>query len=290
MLLGAGGLRAQPPKFCLGRFVMMQDVIINADDYAMDARVDAAILELAAQGVVTATSAMVLSPSWPEAAKALADAPLSRGLHLDFTSPFAGEVFPRQSITGMTIRAHAGVLDRALLKEEIERQLSLFETGMKALPDFVDGHQHAHQLPAVREALLEVLGELYGSAASRIGLRICVARKWRGLKASIIGRTGGFRLAELAAAPGHSTNSDFAGVYDFNEDAKFEALWTDWLGNLEGASPLIMCHVAERGDHDGSNSIRGARYREYDWLLSPEFSSLTQRLSKTPARWPRALP
>ena len=67
---------------------MEEGVIINADDYAMDACVDSAILKLAAEGVVTATSAMVLSPTWPEAAGPLADAPLSRGLHLDFTSPF----------------------------------------------------------------------------------------------------------------------------------------------------------------------------------------------------------
>ena len=41
----------------------MRNVIINADDYAMDAGVDAAILRLAGLGAVTATSAMVLSPA-----------------------------------------------------------------------------------------------------------------------------------------------------------------------------------------------------------------------------------
>ena len=79
---------------------MTEPVIINADDYAMDEAVDAAILDLAERGVVTATSAMVLSPTWPEAAEALKDAPLSRGLHLDFTSPFAGEL--------MGVLAHPG--------------------------------------------------------------------------------------------------------------------------------------------------------------------------------------
>ena len=44
---------------------MIEGVIINADDYAMDGGVDAAILKLSAEGVVTATSAMVLSPAWP---------------------------------------------------------------------------------------------------------------------------------------------------------------------------------------------------------------------------------
>ena len=83
-------------------------------------------------------------------------------------------------------------------------------------------------------------------------------------------------------------NSDFAGVYDFNEDADFEALWADWLTGLVGPSPLVMCHVAECGDHDGSDPIRGARTLEYDWLRSTGFRELTRRLSKRPERWPRA--
>jgi len=268
----------------------MQDVIINADDYAMDSAVDAAILQLADRGVVTATSAMVLAPGWPRSAEALRDAPLSRGLHLDFTSPFTGEVFPRQSITGLTIRTHTGVLDRKRVKQSIEHQFVLFEEHMKEAPDFVDGHQHAHQLPIVREALLEVLRERYGSEASRIGLRICVPRKWRGLRASIIARTGSIRFDELAAASGYATNSDFAGVYDFNENADLEKFWTCWLNGLEGPLPLIMCHPAGRSDYCGDDPIRGARYREYDWLLSPEFEALTQRVLKRPARWPLASP
>jgi chitin disaccharide deacetylase len=268
---------------------MTGPVIVNADDYAMDEGVDAAILDLGRRGVVTATSAMVLSPAWPEAAGRLKDAPLSRGLHLDFTSPFTGGEFARQSITGMTIRTHAGAVDKTKARREIHRQLSLFEAGMKAPPDFVDGHQHAHHLPGVAEALVAALGERYGAEAGRIGLRICVSRRWRGMKAFIIGRTGAFRLAALAAGPGHATNTDFAGVYDFNEDAKLDALWEGWLSSVEGGAPLVMCHVAERGDHDGGDPIRGARYREYDWLRSEAFTKLfSQRFSKTPGRWPQA--
>ncbi|MGB7916552.1 MAG: ChbG/HpnK family deacetylase [Rhodomicrobium sp.] len=267
---------------------MAEGVIINADDYAMDGDVDAAILKLSAEGVVTSTSAMVLSPAWPEAAAPLKDAPLSRGLHLDFTSPFAGDVFPRQTITGLTMRTHSGVLDRKLLRKEIDRQLSQFETRMKAPPDFVDGHQHCHLLPFVREALLDALADRYGADARRISLRNCAPRRWRGLKAAIIARTGTFRLEDLAREREHRMNSDFAGVYDFNENADFKALWTDWLAGLEGASPLVMCHVAVRGDYDGSDPIRGARYLEYAWLASAEFRELTRRLSRRPERWPQA--
>ncbi len=281
------GFRAAA-RLASGDAIVEEGVIINADDYAMDACVDAAILKLAGEGVVTATSAMVLSPAWPEAAGPLADAPLSRGLHLDFTSPFAGDIFPRQTITGLTMRTHSGVLNRKLLRKEIDRQLSRFESSMKAPPDFVDGHQHCHLLPFIREALVDALADRYGMDGRRISLRNCAPRRWRGLKAAIIARTGAFQLEALAKERDHPMNSDFAGVYDFNEDADFEALWTEWLQGLQGPSPLVMCHVAERGDHDGSDPIRGARILEYDWLASGKFRELTRRLSKRPERWPQA--
>ena len=267
---------------------MTQGVIINADDYAMDACVDAAILKLAADGTVTATSAMVLSPTWPKAAEPLKDAPLSRGLHLDFTSPFVGEVFPQTSITSLIIRTHIGLLNKELLRKEIDRQLSLYESRMGTLPDFVDGHQHCHLLPFIREALIDAMATRYGGDAHRINLRDCAPKRWRGLKAAIIAYTGTFRLEKLANERGHAMNTDFAGVYDFNEDADFEALWADWLDGLEGPRPLVMCHVAERGDHDGRDLIRGARYLEYEWLASSRFRELSQRLSRRPERWPQA--
>ena len=177
---------------------MTEGVIINADDYAMDGSVDAAILELAAQGVVTATSAMVLSPTWPDGRGALGrraslPRPSSR-LH----SPFAGDVFPRQSITGLTMRAHSGrPRPKALAKGHRPAAFAVRDD-MKAPPDFVDGHQHCHLLPFVREALIDALADRYGAEARRISLRICTPRRWRGLKAAMIARTGTFRLESLA--------------------------------------------------------------------------------------------
>jgi hypothetical protein len=268
----------------------MRPIIINADDYAMDTSVDAGILHLAAKGVVTATSAMVLSPHWPEAARASRDAaPLSLGLHLDLTSRFAGDGAPPPVLSSLLARAQARLLDRFTLRRIIERQLMLFETHTGAAPDFVDGHQHVHHLPVVRDVLLEVLECRYGSERSRIGLRNCTSRKWRGAKAAIIEATGAGRFARLAESKGHTVNSDFAGVYGFAAGTKLPALWQSWASNLDGPLPLVMCHVAMRIDEaaDG-DPIREARYREFDWLASEEFGLLLNQLAIRPLRWPRA--
>ena len=116
----------------------------------MDAGVDAAILKLAETGAVTATSVMVCPARWPEAARALGDAPpLSIGLHLDLTSPFVDGEFPAQKLPRLMAAAQARLLRRAALRREVDRQLSLFEKGMGRAPDFADGHQHIHHFPVI---------------------------------------------------------------------------------------------------------------------------------------------
>ena len=268
----------------------MKNVIINADDYAMDTGVDAAILSLAAQDRVTATSAMVLTPRWPDAARALAGAsPLSVGLHFDLTSQFSDSGFTEAGLSALILRAQARLLKREALRREAERQLSLFEGALGAPPAFVDGHQHVHQLPGVREALLDALWDRYGGAARHIGVRIAAPRRWRGLKAWIIGAAGGRGLAALARARGHPVNSDFAGVYDFGPGTDLPALWESWAAGLRGPLPLVMCHVAAPGaENDGEDPIRAARLREFEWLASGQFQSCLKQASLTAVHWPRA--
>jgi predicted glycoside hydrolase/deacetylase ChbG (UPF0249 family) len=267
----------------------MRNVIINADDYAMDAGVDAAILRLAGLGAVTAASAMVLAPRWREAAVAVRNCPsLSMGLHLDLTSPFAAAGFPAQGLSALILRAHARLLDRTALRRQVDRQLSLFDEALGTPPVFVDGHQHVHHLPVIRNVLLDALEDRYGSAKSRIGLRICAPARWRGVKAAIVAATGARALSWLSARGRHPVNSDFAGVYDFDPAADIPALWEGWAAGLQGPSPLIMCHPASGSEPAPDDPIRQARLREFEWLASQEFQSLLRRHALSPARWPQA--
>jgi chitin disaccharide deacetylase len=266
----------------------VKSVIVNADDYAMDDGVDAAILALARQGVVTATSAMVLSPSWPAAARRLADARMDCGLHLDFTSPFAREqeATLARPLPQLIAAAYAGRLERHALRGAIGRQLDRFDAAVQAPPAFVDGHQHVHQLPGIREALLAALRDRYGQAASAIGLRLCLTRRWRGLKAAIIAGMGGRALGRMIAAAGHSKNSDFAGVYGFSPAADLAALWRRWLTDVAGERPLIMCHVAmDSAARWPADEIRAARLNEWKWLGSTAFQDLCAELGVRRAGW-----
>ena len=251
----------------------MSAVILNADDYAMDEGVDDAILALAERGTVTAASAMVLSPSWKDAGRRLMDVKANRGLHLDLTSPFAASTAP--ALPRLMRAAFLGRLDRGAMRHAIERQLDAFEAVAKAPPDFIDGHQHVHQLPVIRDLLMVALKAQYGASASRIGIRLCLARRWRGLKAAIVATTGAGALSRLIRKEGHPTNTDFAGVYDFSPRADLAALWRGWLTGVVGERPLIMCHVAAKeGPNSTFDRIRRARITEWQWLCSQAFRDL----------------
>ena len=66
----------------------MTPLILSADDFGLDAGIDAAVLDLALRGRLTATSCLTLSPRWHDAARSLTPDVRHRidvGLHLDFT-------------------------------------------------------------------------------------------------------------------------------------------------------------------------------------------------------------
>lgn len=264
----------------------MKHVIITADDYAMDAGVDSAVLALANQGAISAASAMVLAPSWPQAGRRLGDCPVDRGLHLDLTSTFAPSLSGSRSLGRLIGAAFLGRLDRSDVRVRIERQLDAYEAVMKARPDFVDGHQHVHQLPLVREALLAALKARYGALTSQIGMRLCLARRWRGIKALVVAASGGKGFARLVRGSLHPANTDFAGVYGFSPRADLTSLWRNWLTGLAGDRPLIMCHVASaEAPSAGADPIRAARIHEWRWLGSAAFRDLCTELSIKSHSW-----
>jgi predicted glycoside hydrolase/deacetylase ChbG (UPF0249 family) len=267
--------------------MMMRGLIINADDYAMDSAVDLAILDLAQRGVVTSTSCMVLSPRWPFSSASLREQGLHAGLHLDFTSAFAAAAGCHWPLAELIARAFAGGLDPARLRAGILQQLDRFEEAMDAAPRFVDGHQHVHQLPVVREALVDVLAARYGQRTT-VALRTCRARRWRGVKAATVAATGARGLQRLAHRHGMRTNSDFAGVYAFDRDSDLRAHWSAWTRDLEGDLPLVMCHVAAWDGGAEAQTVRRARLREYLWLGSGEFQALRAARGLRPCGWTEA--
>lgn len=239
--------------------VKEKHIVICADDFGMDSGIDAGILRLAALKRLNATSCLVEGPSFRESAGTLKESGLQLGLHLNFTEPMGapGLYLP---VSSLIARSYLRRLDGTDARHQIERQLDVFEAVLGRAPDFVDGHQHVHQLPQIRQALVDELTRRYSprssSAASetqaRPWLRHTKAGSQTGmpvrlrLKARVIQLLGSRALARLAGSDGFQMNAGLLGVYDFRGGVlKYQMLLRRWLEHAVDGDEL-MCHPSAR--------------------------------------------
>ena len=254
--------------------------ILCADDYAMTEGVSRAIGELAAAQRLSATSVMVTSPHWPATAPRLAvhRGHLSIGLHLNLTLGRPLGPMPRLAASGTLpslnrLMAWASLppLVRTEIRDEIERQLDRFETGLRFPPDHVDGHQHVHVLPAVRGALLDALVRRYGGRPPLVRdptdrLSASSARSPARAKAIFVGllATG---FARAAGRRGLPLNDTFAGFSDFRASSSYADELSAALRE-PGRRHLVMCHP---GHPDAElarlDPVVARRRMEYDALM-----------------------
>ena len=255
--------------------VAMPALCICVDDFGLFAGITSAVLKLAEQDVVNATSCMVGAPRWRSDAAPLRNlARFDVGLHLDFTEhPLLA---PRRSLAVLIAASHAGALDAALLRRETRAQFDAFEAVMGRLPDFIDGHQHVHQLPMIRVALMEEIERRYRGLPRKPWLRstrrarCTVAGAGERFKASFIEQIGARALSVLAASAGLVQNRHLLGVYDFSGGAaRYEALLQTWILT---AAPrdLLMCHQSSAKAEPG-DPLAAARRAEFEVLSRPGF-------------------
>lgn len=227
---------------------MSFQIVLCADDFALNASVSQSIAALAAKGRLSATSALVLSPRWPQDVFSLhaLRGQVDVGLHLDWTSAFAQSAGHGMPLGVLMMRAALGLLNPAALRGVIERQLDTFEAHWRAPPDHIDGHHHVHQFRGVREALLETVQRRYPQ--NRPWVRVSRAPPGQcNLKAHIIAAWGAkalIRQADQARVP-HSAL--LSGIYDFaGGEAVYARHMVRWL-HAARAHTVLMCHPAQQG-------------------------------------------
>ncbi len=257
-------------------------IAVCADDFGLHAGVNHAALELAAAKRISAISCLVDGPAWVAGARALADGACSAelGLHLNLTEPF-GQSFRTLPLRRLIARAYGGRLDRAHLRQEVLRQLQRFSDATGRPPDFVDGHQHVHQLPSIRDVLIELVNERYTSTRPWVRIALPPARCARGglplsatLKSHLIGRLGARALRALARRHGYPHTGHLLGVYGFApSEAGYLLRMSGWLRCAQD-DDVLMCHPSVQ--HAGNDPLREVRYQEYRVLASTVFLNLLQ--------------
>lgn len=229
-------------------------VILCADDYAMTAGVSRGILELAHSRRLSATSALVTLDRWPEDAKTIAHARdcIAVGLHIDLTlgkplGPMPNLApdgrFP--SLKQILVRALSGRIDQEEIAAEVTRQIDRFEEATGFPPDHIDGHQHVHALPGVRNGVLTALTQRFpsGGPLVRDPADSLWAIRSRGLAVgkSIVINVLSSGFAGAAGARGFAVNDSFAGTSAFKEGQPYG----DELNaafSARGRRHLVMCH------------------------------------------------
>ena len=155
-------------------------------------------------------------------------------------------------------------------------------------PDFIDGHQHVHLFPQVREALLDVVKDVGAAglgAPVRQRRRRCRAYRCWDYKTRILDALSG-KFRELAAERGITTNPAFAGAYDFTSatEADFARLFPDFLRELPAQS-VVMCHPGfVDAELERLDPLTTQREREYAYLAGDGLSRPC--CGRMASRWP----
>lgn len=252
------------------------------DDVGLHPGVTEAAMKLCQAGRVSALSCMSEAPSWRDAAATLVPTLRGKvdfGLHLTFTEPWSGSGIKRP-LAALIAAAYAGALDRSVVCADARRQLDAFEDAVGDAPDFVDGHQHVHQLPVIRNVLIDELSKRY--ARTKPWIRHTGAphreRRWAPpsrdeLKERVIAALGAGPLQSLARDGGFKQNGHLLGVYGFNGSAgDYLARWGRWCARAFNGD-LLMCHPAAH-DSGADDRIAFARTVEYRMMCDPRIDEL----------------
>jgi chitin disaccharide deacetylase len=240
-------------------------VVLCADDFGLAPGVSRGIMELLETGRLSATSCMVNYPEFGDDARALKSfiGRADLGLHFSLTDS--------RSISSVALECHLRPPPFSMMLDAVERQVEIFSNAMGILPDYIDGHQHVHVLPVVRDAVVNVAKRV--GAYTRVPWEPINQAMWHRpapLESAYLARASR-ALAKLARGAGIPTNHGFRGVRTFREKIPFSDLFRAMIAGA-GEGCLVMCHP---GHIDamlgGRDSVLEPRADEWSYFSGPDF-------------------
>lgn len=264
-------------------------VVLCADDFGLSDGVSQGILELAALGRISATGVMSNMPGWRRNAPALRvyRDRIGTGLHLNLTTGKPLGAMPALAPNGafpqlgpLLRQAFSGRLPAPEVRDEIDRQLAAFEDALGAPPDFVDGHQHVHVLPGIRQELIEALkAKGYGP---HLWLRdpsdtlLSILDRRMATRKAIVVRSLAVGFGKLVRAAGYGVNEGFSGFSPLEPQTDAPTVLRRAFRGL-GPSPVVMCHPGHVDEELRSlDPILESRAAELAFLSSDAFLHLCE--------------
>ncbi len=253
----------------------MTNIVLCADDYGQNPEISQAIIHLIDNQRLSATSCMTTSQFWPEQAVYLKpySEKIDIGLHFNVTEGQALALVPRlassgqlPSLSSLLLKSYVGLLSQQEIEQELSAQIEAFQKALGRLPDYIDGHQHVHQFPIIRKALIKVYSHYYPDKQAYVRV---LNVKPRTVKEYILRCLGSAKLESMLRKNGIKHNSSFAGIYDLAATHDYRYLFEGFLQRSNNKG-LIMCHPGLLSD-DKSDLISDARLNEYQYLSSDDF-------------------
>lgn len=253
-------------------------VAVCADDVGLVDGVAETVLDLAGKGRLNAASCVTSAAGWRrDAALLAADRRTPQlGLHFNLSegtplSAALAEHWPRlPSLGRLLVLAHLGRLPVAAIDAEFRAQADAFSDSFGRAPAFVDGHQHVHALPGVRDVVLAALARWPTAPAVRNTGR--PLGPGAAFKRALIAASGGRALRRELVRRGVAHNAALLGAYDFG-DGDYRRLMRAWLANSPREGGLVFCHpCADRVRDNDADAIAAARRREAAYLASDAFA------------------
>lgn len=256
----------------------MKHIILCADDYGQNSPISQAILALIQQQKLSATSCMVTSAEWPIQAVRLKryQNQVDIGLHFNLTEQIDGAY----SLSNIIVSSLLRRLNKDQVMTQLNTQIDQFLNEMGCLPDYIDGHQHIHHLPVVRDALFEVYEQRLRASGCYLRSVYDQGAKYRirapgYLKNLILQWTGAvsFKMQLLQRKIPH--NASFSGIYEFSAGVDYRSQFLRFLTCISD-NGLIMCHPCNEAT-DPADRIATARYKEYQYFASEQFETDCKR-------------
>ena len=209
-------------------------ILLCADDYAFDIPTGQSIRDLILKKRINATSCMSDSTSWKEESIKLkeilakmkeGERPLI-GLHFSLTEPTASKYYIKSlfskkvtSLLELLIRSKLKLISEKRIYKILDHQFNEFIKYYGSAPEFIDGHQHVHQFPIIRRALIKFYKakQIKTPFFIRSTFPICGSKDKT--KEIIINLSGAKKFAKTLKKEHIPTNSNFSGLYqDLKED------------------------------------------------------------------------
>jgi chitin disaccharide deacetylase len=246
-----------------------------ADDFGQSEAISLGIVDLLQSRRLSATSVMTRSPRWPGDAALLRDLgpDCAIGLHLDLTHPTHQ---PMGGLGRLLVLSHLRLLSRRDLEHTFHEQTDRFTQAMGRLPDFLDGHQHVHAWPQIREAFASLIERHWPcTQAPRQAPWVRATDRLVGqtdtpVKGWVV-RFSSRGFSQRMAGLGVPVSRAFGGLYALS-GRPVRPLLESWLQDLPDGTWLMM-HPGRPSLSDQSDPIAAARAVEYEHLRSDTFLS-----------------